>query len=190
MSTTSLSTRRPEIEAEALEMFYREQLGLIYRTVYHKVGNRQEAEDLTSSILLKAVRLLRPEAGPELMGHWLMLVARTTLIDYWRSRARMSSISLEALQELGWEGPAERDQFGVDNRATELVQDLLQALPERERAVLTCRFLLGLSTRETAMLLGLTEGNVKTVQHRALKRAAALEYRANGEMNRWKKEML
>jgi RNA polymerase sigma-70 factor (ECF subfamily) len=173
MSITSQSTKHIGQEAQPLEAFYREQLGLIYCTVYRKVGNRQEAEDLTSHILLKAVRFLQPEAGPERMGHWLMQVARTALIDYWRSHARVRSISLEALQEVGWEGPAERDPFGVDDRST-----------ERDRTVLTCRFLLGLSTRETAMLLGLTEGNVKKVQHRALKRAAAFEYTANGEMNR------
>jgi RNA polymerase sigma-70 factor (ECF subfamily) len=183
LSITSLATRHHAQQALTLEAFYREQLVLIYRIVYRKVGNRQVAEDLTSSILLKAVRLLQPNAGTELMGHWLMRVVRTTLVDYWRNNARVSSISLEALQEVGWEGPAEHDPFGVDNRSTELVQDLLQALTERERAVLTCRFLLGLSTRETAMRLGLTEGNVKTVQHRALKHAAAFEYTVNGEMN-------
>ncbi|HKF37892.1 MAG TPA: sigma factor-like helix-turn-helix DNA-binding protein [Ktedonobacteraceae bacterium] len=58
-----------------------------------------------------------------------------------------------------------------------LEQKRLEALPERERAVLTCRFLLGLSIRETAVRMGLTEGNVKAVQHRALKRAAALDAR-------------
>jgi RNA polymerase sigma-70 factor (ECF subfamily) len=186
MSITSLSTRYQAQDAQPIETFYREQLGLIYRTVYRKVGNQQDAEDLTSSILLKAVRHLQPEAGPELMAHWLKRVARTTLIDYWRSHARVSSISLEALQAAGWEGPAERDPIGVDDGSTELVQDLLQTLPAREQAVLTCRFLLGLSTRETAKRLGLTEGNVKTVQHRALKRASAFEYAANGEMNRHK----
>jgi RNA polymerase sigma-70 factor (ECF subfamily) len=175
LSTTSLSIRHPSLDAQALEAFYREQLGLIYRYVYRKVGNRQEAEDLTSSIFLKAVRLLRPEGGPERMGHWLVRVARTTIIDYWRSHARATSSSLESLQEAGWEGPAERDPFGQDDRPTERVQGLLQALPERERAVLTCRFLQGLSTRETAVRLELTEGNVKTLQHRALKRAAALD---------------
>ena len=175
MSTTCLSTRQLPLDAQGWEAFYREQLGLIYRYVYRKVDNRQEAEDLTSSILLKAVRLLQPEGGPERMGHWLLRVARTTLIDYWRSNARATSSSLEVLQEGGWEGPAERDPFGVDGRATERVQGLLQALPERDRTVLTCRFLLGLSTRETAVRLGLTEGNVKAVQHRALKRAAALD---------------
>jgi RNA polymerase sigma-70 factor (ECF subfamily) len=175
VSTTSLSIRHPTLDAQGFEAFYREQLGLIYRYVYRKVGNRQEAEDLTSSIFLKAVRLLQPEGGPERMRHWLMRVARTTIIDYWRAHARVTSSSLEALQEAGWEGPAERDPVGLDGRPTECVQRLLQTLPERERAILTCRFLLGLSTRETAVRLGLTEGNVKTVQHRALKRAATMD---------------
>ncbi len=175
MSTTSISIRHPPLEAQELEEFYREQLGLIYRYVYRKVGHRQEAEDLTSSILLKAVRSLQPEAGQQRMGNWLVRVARTTIIDYWRARARVTSSSLEALQAAGWEGPAEQDPFGRDDRPAEHVQALLQALPERDREVLTCRFLLDLSTRETAVRLGLTEGNVKAIQHRALKRAAALD---------------
>ena len=57
----------------------------------------------------------------------------------------------------------------------EVLQRLLQALPERDREILTCRFLLGLSVRETAVRVGLTEENVKTSQFRALKRAADLE---------------
>jgi RNA polymerase sigma-70 factor, ECF subfamily len=175
MSTISLSIRHPALDTQALEALYREQLGLIYRYVYRKVGNRQEAEDLTSSIFLKAIRHLQPEADPERMGHWLVRVAQTMLIDYWRSHSRVPNSSLEALQAAGWVGPAESDPFGKDDTLTERVQDLLQALPERERAVLTCRFLLGLSTRETAVRMGLTEGNVKTVQYRALKRAAALD---------------
>ena len=175
MSTTYLSIRHPSLDAQGWEAFYSEQLVLIYRYVFRKVGNRQEAEDLTSSIFLKAVRLLRPEEGPEKMSHWLMRVARTTIIDYWRAHARVTSSSLEALQEAGWEGPAQRDPVGLDGKPAERVQGLLQALPERDRAVLTCRFLLGLSTRETSVRLGLTEGNVKAVQHRALKRAATLD---------------
>jgi len=61
------------------------------------------------------------------------------------------------------------------------VQRLLQALPERDREVLTYRFLLGLSVRETAVRMGLTEGNVKTLQFRALKHAADLEDSASNK---------
>jgi len=52
MSTISLSSRHPAVDAQGWEAFYRAQLALIYRYVFRKVGNRQEAEDLTSSIFL------------------------------------------------------------------------------------------------------------------------------------------
>jgi len=170
----SASTRQLSPDAQEFETFYREHLGLIYRYVYRKVGNREEAKDLTSSIFLKAVRGIQQERGPERMHHWLFRVARTTIIDYWRTHAHVTTSSLEALREAGWEGPAEGDLFGLDGRPAERVQQFLQALPEHYRAVLTCRFLLGLSIRETAGRMGLTEGNVKALQFRALKRAVAL----------------
>ena len=187
-NTVCVLPRHTSLDAQGFEAFYREHLGLIYRYVYRKVGNREEAEDLTSSIFLKAVRSLQQERGPESMRHWLLRVARTTIIDYWRVHARVTSVSLEALQETGWEALAEHDPFGVDGRPTERVQRLLQPLPERDREVLTCRFLLGLSTRETAVRMGLTEGNVKTLQYRALKRAAALARMGSDEVDHEKEE--
>jgi RNA polymerase sigma-70 factor (ECF subfamily) len=51
---------------------------------------------------------------------------------------------------------------------------LLAQLPEHYRAVLSYRLLEGLSVAETARRMGTSEGNVKILQHRALKRAAEL----------------
>ncbi len=67
-----------------------------------------------------------------------------------------------------------------DNSATARVERLLQALPVPYRDVLTCRFLLNLSIRETARHMGLTMANVKVMQSRALKRAAELEVAVTG----------
>ncbi len=77
--------------------------------------------------------------------------------------------------EAGWEEPTEEEAVVGSSTAAEQVKDILQALPERDREVLTCRFLLNLSTRETAVRMGLTETNVKVVQFRALKRASQLK---------------
>ncbi len=63
----------------------------------------------------------------------------------------------------------------VGSDPAERVKRLMQALPAHYRDVLTCRFLLDLSISETATRLGLTEANVKVLQFRALKRAAAVE---------------
>lgn len=180
MDSTCLAPVHPSLDEQEWEAFYSEQFRLVYHYVYHKVGNRQEAEDLTSAIFLKAVRGLRQEWGVQSMHNWLLRVAHTTIIDYWRARARATSSSLEALQEAGWRGPAAGDPFEEDGGPQERVQRVLQALPPRERAILSYRFLHGLSTRETAVLMGLTEANVKTLRYRALKHAAALANALNG----------
>ena len=163
------------MDAGDFQSFYQENLGLIYRFVYSKVGNRQEAEDLTSQIFLKVMRSLDLKRDPRSMRTWLFLVARTTIADYWRIHYRGTTSSLDDLLEAGWEGPVDEGAARVKSSAAELVQEILQALPERDQEVLTSRFLLHLSVRETAIRMGLTEANTKVLQYRALKRAARLE---------------
>ena len=157
------------------QTFYQENVGLIYRFVYSKVGNREEAEDLTSQIFIKAVRGMDTERGSQSMQKWLFQVARTTIADYWRNYYRIPTSSLDELLDAGWEGPAEGEASVAGSLPGERVKRLLQALPEPHREVLNCRFLLNLSIRDTAIRLGLTEANVKVIQFRALKRAADLE---------------
>jgi RNA polymerase sigma-70 factor, ECF subfamily len=163
---------------EEFQKFYQENLNLIYRYVYGKVGNREEAEDLTSRIFLKAVRDVDLEQGAQRARSWLLSVARTTVADHWRAHYRsVPTSSLDNLLDAGWEGPIDKKQEQAleSSEAGERVQRILQGLPERYREVLTYRFLLNLSVRETALLMDLTEANVKVIQFRALKRAADLE---------------
>ncbi len=164
------------LDRQAFQSFYLENLGTIYRYVYRKVGNREEAEDLTSQIFIKAVRSLDYTQNPQSTRSWLFQVARTTIADYWRTFYRTATSSLDALLESGWEGPTEDESFELGSSTADHIQRLLQRLSNRHREVLTYRFLLGLSVRETAVIMGMTEGNVKTSQFRALKRAADLEY--------------
>jgi RNA polymerase sigma-70 factor, ECF subfamily len=165
-------------DVEDFQTFYQENLGLIYRYAYSKVGNRQEAEDLTSQIFLKVVRSLDLKRDMRSMRTWLFRVARTTIADYWRVHYRGTAYSLDDLLEAGWEGPVDEGAALHESSTAELVRDILQALPERDREVLTSRFLLNLSIRETAAKMGLTETNTKVLQYRALKRAARLGSRS------------
>lgn len=173
--TQFAGVERGTVNAQEFQTFYQENLGLIYRFVYSKVGNREEAEDLTSQIFIKAVRGVTTERGVLSMQKWLFQVARTTIADYWRSYYRISVSSLEELLEAGWEGPVNEEETAFNASPVERVQRILQALPEHYREVLHCRFLLNLSIRDTALKMGLSEANIKVLQFRALKRAADLE---------------
>jgi RNA polymerase sigma-70 factor (ECF subfamily) len=173
--TQFAGVERDTVNAQEFQTFYQENLGLIYRFVYSKVGNREEAEDLTSQIFVKAVRGVDTERGALSIQKWLFQVARTTIADYWRSYYRISVSSLEELLEAGWEGPANEEQAEFNANPVERVQRILQALPEHYREVLHCRVLLNLSIRDTALRMGVSEANIKVLQFRALKRAADLE---------------
>ena len=141
--------------------------------MFQSVKNHHDAEDLTSTIFLKVVSGLDDTHGSKEVNIWLFQLTRTVIADYWRTRAHATLCSLEALLDSGWEGPTEEPRSGNDT-ASSRVQLLLQALPARYREVLTCRFLHHLSIRETARRMGVTVGNVKVMQFRALKRAADL----------------
>ena len=163
---------------QVFRAFYQEHLKSVYRYIYGKVGNREEAEDLTTQVFLKVLRQLDVERDTRSTQKWLFQVARTTVADYWRVQYRLSTASLDALLDAGWEGPAQEEHEQTRSERltpTERVQCILLALPDHYREVLTCRFLLNLSIKETALKLGLTEANVKVLQFRALKRAADFE---------------
>jgi DNA-directed RNA polymerase specialized sigma24 family protein len=85
---------------------------------------------------------------------------------------RKSTVQMTMRAEAGWEVPV--DANPVKSGAGDRVEDILQTLPKRDRDVLTCRFLLNLSIRQTALSMGVTEANVKVMQYRALRRAATL----------------
>jgi RNA polymerase sigma-70 factor (ECF subfamily) len=169
------ATRDSTIGVQEFQAFYQKNLGPIYRYVYNQVGNREDAEDLTSDIFLKAGSHIDRERSPRSMQQWLYLIARTTVADYWRAHYRRPTSSLDILLDAGWEVQVEEEPSATSGCAAEQVQHILQALPERYREVLKCRFLLTLSIKDTALRMGVSVANVKILQFRALKRAADLE---------------
>ena len=159
----------------AFRTLYETYLGSIYRYIYRRVGNREEAEDLTAAVFTKAVRSMnwaQPEAA---RVAWLFQVARTTMADHWRLRDASHLVSLDALLDEGWEAAALPTSVPDDKSGLRVaVMALLESLPENYRKVLQCRFLLNYTIKETAAELGLSESNVKVLQLRALRRAAVL----------------
>jgi RNA polymerase sigma factor (sigma-70 family) len=156
-------------EETPLGSAFRENAAKIYRFIYAKVGNREAAEDLTSEVFLKATRWLAQDRSAESIRAWLYTVARSTIADYWRAQSQQPTVPLEdpdAVLYCGTEAPQEV------RRTRERAGRILDTLPEREREVLRLRFLHGYTAPEIGQALGLTPGNVRILQLRALRRAA------------------
>ena len=153
-----------------LGVAFRENAARIFGFIYAKVGNRETAEDLTSQVFVKAARWLAEDRSADSIRSWLYTTARSAIVDYWREQSHYPSVPLDdpmVLLFCGTDGPEEV------RRTRERALRILAALPEREREVLRLRFLRGYTAGEIGKAMGLTPGNVRVLQLRALRRAAA-----------------
>jgi len=167
------------------EAVYRDNVDRVYRLMFTKVGNRADAEDLTAEVFLAALRPLRVSATVPEVRAYLTATARTVLAGYWRRTLgrEVTTISESVatfVAEIGVPaddvGSAEGAQSADDavSGSAGRAARILAELPERYRHILRLRFLEGYSVREAAAALGVTAGNAKVLQHRALRRAAQL----------------
>lgn len=153
------------------DAIYSDNVERIYRLLFSKVGNRPDAEDLTSQVFLTAYRPLRATASVGEVRSYLLATARTVLAEHWR---RTLGHQLTEIDD-DLEDPAPPEPEPPDGRADERVARILRALPERHRAILVLRFLRGYTIRQAATELGVSVANAKVLQHRALRRAAGLD---------------
>jgi RNA polymerase sigma-70 factor (ECF subfamily) len=164
----------------ALQEIYDRYVEQIYRFIYFKVGNREDAEDITSQVFMKAANSLDVTQEDSVKLGWLYQVARTTITDYWRSYYKGLVSSLDEMEEASPMHLTAPDLVLADperdpsNPAADRVWAILSRLPDNYRRVLELRFLQGCSLKETAEAMGITEGNAKVLQHRALHKAASL----------------
>ncbi len=155
-----------------LAEIYRAYAAELQRSIYSKVGDLALAEDLTSTVFLKALRWLREDQSLESARGWLYATARTTIVDYWQTQSQYEIRSLRVQEERLLSSERE----GCADRQAEMrVQHLLSLLPERDRSILTLRYLQGYSAAEIAEALGTSAGHIRVLQLRALRRAAQVE---------------
>ncbi len=158
------------------EVIYEENITAIYAFIYSKVGHREAAQDLTADVFVKALALVDRTQSRTAIRSWLYHVARTTVADYWRATLRTRIIPLDEMRDRLREPERETVVEKTPGRRdlTKQALALLDRLPANYRSVLALRFLQGYSLRDTANALGLTEGNVKVLQHRAIRKARDL----------------
>ena len=148
------------------EAVYQDNATWVYRTLFARVGNRADAEDLTAEVFLAALRPLRLTASVGEVRAYLRATARTVLAAHWRETLGREITSIED----DIEQPADSEE--AISTAPLRVAKVLESLPDHYRRILELRFLQGNSIKESAAELGVSVANAKVLQHRALRLAA------------------
>jgi RNA polymerase sigma factor (sigma-70 family) len=150
------------------EDVYKDNATWVYRTIYARVGNHADAEDLTAEVFLAALRPLRISAAAAEVRAYLRATARTVLAAHWRETMGREITSIDDIAS------AAPDSEEAISTAPQRVRAVLQNLPDNYRRILELRFLESRSIKESAAELAISVANAKVLQHRALRLAAQM----------------
>ena len=154
------------------ETVYRDNVDRLYRLIYARVGNRPDAEDLTSEVFSTALPPMRLSASKGEVRSYLLMTAKTVLASHWRRRIGQPVTTIDPGTDIGYlTEPSEREQ---PSDAPRMAGKILDGLPERYRRILELRFLEACSIKEAAHTMQISVSNAKVLQHRALRMAAHL----------------
>ena len=154
-------------DPRAIEQLYLEHFDRIYSYLHITVGNRHDAEDLTTQTFLKMLESIgkfRWGAAP--FSAWLFRIAHNLAMDHFRAARRWQPEEDVPEPQGSEEASAEEEALQAIGRKSML--ELIDGLSLEQQQVLTLKFVFNFGNGETATILGKTEGAVKSLQHRAL----------------------
>jgi len=162
-----LVARGQQGDRDALEELYLIHFDRIYSYLHVSVGNRHDAEDLTTQTFLKMLEKIgsfKWQSAP--FSAWLFRIAHNLAMDHFRARRRWQPEE-EVPEQPGEEEPS-AELVAMQTIGRESMLKLIDRLSPEQQQVLTLKFVFNLPNAEVAAILDKTEGAIKSLQHRAL----------------------
>jgi RNA polymerase sigma-70 factor (ECF subfamily) len=151
----------------ALEELYLIHFDRIYSYLHVSVGNRHDAEDLTTQTfvkMLESIGRFRWQSAP--FSAWLFRIAHNLAMDHFRANRRWQPE--EEVPEPDPDESTSAEAGALESIGRKSMLELIEDLSGEQQQVLTLKFVFNFSNAEAATILGKTEGAIKSLQHRAL----------------------
>ena len=154
-------------ERDALEELYLIHFDRIYSYLHVTVGNRHDAEDLTTQTFLKMLESIGRFRWPSApFSAWLFRIAHNLSMDHFRANRRWQPEEDVPEPPGSEERSAEEEALQSIGRQSMLA--LIDTLSPEQQQVLTLKFVFNFPNGDVATILEKTEGAIKSLQHRAL----------------------
>jgi RNA polymerase sigma-70 factor, ECF subfamily len=154
-------------DRDALEELYLIHFDRIYGYLHVSVGNRHDAEDLTTQTFLKMLESIgkfRWQSAP--FSAWLFRIAHNLAMDHFRATKRWQPE--EEVPEPPPDESTSAEAGAFQSIGQKSMLELIDDLSPEQQQVLTLKFVFNFANAEAATILGKTEGAIKSLQHRAL----------------------
>ncbi|MBN1219294.1 MAG: sigma-70 family RNA polymerase sigma factor [Anaerolineae bacterium] len=140
----------------------------IYSYIYYRVGNHHDAEDLTAKVFYRALNHIpRYKHNGAPFAAWLYRIAHNLVANWHRDHSRRQIVALENVN-LSGEGRENPHHAAERTNERELLLAAIQELPPERQQLLTLKFIEKMSNAEIGMVMGRSEGAIKSLYHRTL----------------------
>lgn len=147
---------------------YERYLPKIYSYVYYRTGNVHDAEDLTAKVFIRALSHISSyvEKGLPFQA-WLYRIAHNLVANWHRDQGRRKIIALDdyVAHSLKSDAP---DRMTEEREERNQLLEACRRLPEDRQQLLLLKFVERLSNAEIGVIMGRTEGAIKSLYHRTL----------------------
>lgn len=155
---------------EVFTTLYRRYLPRVYRYLYFKTGNPDDAEELTSQVFLAVLEAIPRYQHRGHFSTWLFSIAQRKAADFYRAQYSQYKILTSSSISHGEEDPLSLVIVQEDQR---VLKELLSTLTDDERELLRLRFAARLQFAEIATLLKRKPSSVKMTYYRLVARLAS-----------------
>ena len=171
LEESELVERARRGDERAYQEIVRAYQGIAFRTAYLVARNAADAEDAAQEAFVKAYRALGRFRRGAPFRPWLLQIVANEARNRRRSAGRRDALVLRAAasEPSGEAAPSPEAALLATEQREELLA-AIEALPQDQRDTIACRYFLDLSEEETAQVLGVRRGTVKSRTARALER--------------------
>jgi RNA polymerase sigma-70 factor, ECF subfamily len=163
--------QKAQRDPAAFAALYRRYVTPIYRYVYSRVGNRNDADDLTSQVFTEALASLAHYREQGTFAAWLFTIAARRVIDHYRQTR--PQLPLDAATDRPAAGRSPLSQ-AIHNEKLAQLAGLISRLEEDRQEFLRLRYAGGLTYAEIGHVTGRSEAAVKMAMNRLLRRLQAM----------------
>jgi len=160
--------RRAGSDTEAFGLLYEQHVRRIYNYIYYRTGNHHDAEDLTARVFQRALRHVgRFEDKGVPFSAWLYRIAHNLVANWHRDRSRRPTVPLED-HVLPTGSGSLPEAAAMASEEQRVLLEAVRRLPEERQQLLILKFVERMSNAEIGVIMGRTEGAIKSLYHRTL----------------------
>jgi RNA polymerase sigma-70 factor, ECF subfamily len=155
-------------DTDAFSSLYEHYVERIYNYIFYRIGNTVDAEDLTAKVFYRALgRITSYKSMGVPFSAWLYRIAHNLVANWYRDNSRRQEVPLDDQPSLHLHS-VHPEMSLMEDQEKEWLLTLIKKLPQDRQELLILKFVDRLSNSEIALIMGRSEGAIKSLYHRTL----------------------